>query len=26
LQRYGLLGTNGELFSDVFAEFVRGLR
>jgi len=26
LQRYGLLGTDGELFSDVFAEFVRGLR
>jgi len=26
LQRYGLLGTNGELVSDVFAEFVRGLR
>jgi len=26
LQRYGLLGTNGELFSDVFAEFVRGLQ
>jgi hypothetical protein len=26
LQRYGLLGANGELFSDVFAEFVRGQR
>jgi hypothetical protein len=26
LQRYGLFGTNGQLFSDVFAEFVRGQR
>lgn len=26
LQRYGLLGTDGELFSNEFAEFVRGQR